>query len=220
MDWAGARGLCQARAWALVARTLLRPAIHCHRVTALGERDEDRADGNASGRELGEDLGSRRGSIGAYLARQRRLRGISLENLCELTRIPQRSLERLEQGAFDRHPDGFARGFVRTVAAALGLDPDDTVTRMLDEPTVAANRESSRRARAWGIVLAGAVLALAVASVGLVTWKLDGSRDLAPEREPAEVTRRDPVRALAEAQGIQGLAPARVAAPARAGERN
>ena len=46
------------------------------------------------------------------------------------TRIPIRSLARLEAGVFDAEPDGFARGFVRTVAIALGLPPDETVARM------------------------------------------------------------------------------------------
>ncbi|MBW2716886.1 MAG: helix-turn-helix domain-containing protein, partial [Deltaproteobacteria bacterium] len=35
-------------------------------------------------------------SIGAYLARERRLRGISVGELAELTKIPTRSIERLE----------------------------------------------------------------------------------------------------------------------------
>ena len=66
-------------------------------------------------------------SIGRYLARQRRLRGVSLDDLAAQTCIPRRSLERLEDGAFDRQADGFVRGFVRTVAAALGLDAEEAV---------------------------------------------------------------------------------------------
>ena len=63
------------------------------------------------------------GSVGRYLAGQRLLRGISLDDLAVLTKIPRRSLERLEAGAFDHVADGFSRGFVRAVADALGLDP-------------------------------------------------------------------------------------------------
>ena len=40
-------------------------------------------------------------SIGRYLAGQRRLRGVSLDDLAELTKIPRRSLVRLEDGAFE-----------------------------------------------------------------------------------------------------------------------
>jgi len=57
--------------------------------------------------------------ISEYLRRQRILRGMSREELSELTRIPIRSLERLEDGQFDGGSDGFVRGFVRTVAEAL-----------------------------------------------------------------------------------------------------
>jgi transcriptional regulator with XRE-family HTH domain len=73
-------------------------------------------------------------SVGQYLASQRKLRRISLEELSERTRIPRRNLERLESGAFDAAADGFARGFVRTVAEALGLDANEAVMRLSDEP--------------------------------------------------------------------------------------
>jgi hypothetical protein len=66
---------------------------------------------------------------------QRELRGITRKELCQQTQIPLRSLERLETGAFDGLDDGFVRGFVRTVADALGLDLDDTLARMSPEPT-------------------------------------------------------------------------------------
>ena len=72
--------------------------------------------------------------IGEYLRSQRRLRDVSIEELSASTRIPLRSLERLERGEFDGETDGFARGFVRTVAIALGLDVDDAISRMLQEP--------------------------------------------------------------------------------------
>src|SRR5690606_40006911 len=78
--------------------------------------------------------------IGAYLARQRQLRGIGLDELARATRIPVRSLQRLEAGAFDLDPDGFARGFVRTVAIALGLSPEETIARMLPEARLADDR--------------------------------------------------------------------------------
>lgn len=88
-------------------------------------------------------------SIGAYLARQRQLRGISLEELEAETRIPRRSLARLEAGAFDGHSDAFARGFVRAVAGALGLDTEEALLRLLDasRPAEDAARRAGLRAR-------------------------------------------------------------------------
>jgi len=100
------------------------------------------------------NAGSRETSIGAYLARQRRMRGISVGELAELTKIPTRSIERMEAGAFDGNPDGFVRGFVRTIAAGLGLDPEEAVMRMLGEPAdlaEAAGGSALSRGGGWGL---------------------------------------------------------------------
>jgi hypothetical protein len=145
--------------------------------------------------------------IGAYLARQRQLRGISAEDLAAQMRIPLRSLQRLEAGAFDHDPDGFARGFVRTVAIALGLPPDETIARMLPEAggddDGAAAGALARLARAVGLAAALG----AVAASGWM-WLANGaSRTLAPTfraREDGLVVRRDAVRALAEQHGLLG----------------
>jgi cytoskeleton protein RodZ len=138
-------------------------------------------------------------SIGAYLARQRELRGISLDELATLTRIPRRSLERLESGVFDRAPDGFVRGFVRTVAAALGLDPDETVMRLLAEPA-AEGLDARGEVAGWGTPAARALLLafaglLAVGALGWLATSLRARPD-AP-RDDGVVLRPDPIRELA-----------------------
>ena len=146
----------------------------------------------------------REASIGRYLAGQRRMRGISLEDLAALTRIPLRSLERLERGAFDSNPDGFARGFVRTVAEALGLDPDETVMRLLSEPPGGDEERRDSGVSLQLVLLAAAGLAV-VSVLGLaVVWLLrDPGETETPA--PAEVMyRRDAVRALA---GEESAAP-------------
>ena len=142
--------------------------------------------------------------IGAYLERQRRLRGLSLEDLAALTRIPQRSLERLEAGHFDATPDGFARGFVRTVAQAIGLDPDETVNRMRPEPSEPrrAHRSPDRHRLVWLALIAsaslGGVLALrSLAGAGVGAADPPGARQV-----QAPPVRRDAVRALAERSGL------------------
>lgn len=145
-----------------------------------------------------------RASIGVYLSRQRELRGITLEELAELTRIPLRSLQRLESGQFDADIDGFVRGFVRTVAQALGLDPDDTVARMLEEPSESGDEVAARLS--LGRVVALAAAALVVAG-GLVLGRLllgGGASPTSGSGEVAVVYRVDPVRALAEAAAESG----------------
>jgi cytoskeletal protein RodZ len=141
-------------------------------------------------------------SIGLYLARERRMRGISLDELANITKIPRRSLERLEAGAFDRNPDGFVRGFVRTVAVGLGLSPEEAVMRMLGEPPESGEmlRNRPADARRWLLVASGFVAV--VAGLAVAAWQWYSS---APPAEvgadgPEIVYRHDAIRALTEAQ--------------------
>lgn len=149
-------------------------------------------------RGVPEDASLESRGIGRYLAGQRKLRGISLDELAELTRIPIRSLERLESGAFDLSPDGFVRGFVRVVAEALGLDPDEAVMRLMREPQDEGSPET-RGAFAQKALLARVAAVAGVALLGLALWALVSAL-LAPVPEPEApevILRRDPVRALA-----------------------
>ena len=163
-------------------------------------------------------------SVGAYLSRQRRLRGLSLDELEAATRIPRRSLARLEAGAFDRLQDAFVRGFVRTVAGAIGVDPGDTLVRMLEAE---AGPSLARRTRPWRALGLALLAAFGLAACGAGALALAGRDDGAgaparsapdpaadpsaealvaaeaaapapPPQEPAATLRRDPVRVLAE----------------------
>jgi transcriptional regulator with XRE-family HTH domain len=140
--------------------------------------------------------------IGEYLRRQRILRGMSAEELADLTRIPLRSLERLESGQFDGETDGFVRGFVRTVALALGLDTDDTVARMLQEPEASAwQRHGPGRSAKQAFAATIFLLLLGCALLGLrAVWGLllgDASQPASRE----VIMWRDPVHSLAAATG-------------------
>jgi len=89
---------------------------------------------------------------------------------------------------------------VRTVALAIGLDPDDAVARLLPEPEprrgipVASLRRLAAAAAAVSILLACGFLAWRV----VTRWT--PTEVIAPDRGPR--LRRDPVRELAEAQGL------------------
>ena len=148
----------------------------------------------------GETFESR--PIGEYLRRQRILRGMSAEELADQTRIPLRSLERLESGHFDGETDGFVRGFVRTVAVALGLDTDDTVARMLQEPEASAwERHGPGRSTKQAFAAVVFLLLLGFVFLGLrsVWGLLLGDASQPASREV--VIWQDPVHALAAAVG-------------------
>lgn len=164
------------------------------------------ADASPTPSDAGESLAPR--SIGEYLKRQRLLRGIEIEDLAASTRIPLRSLERLEAGYFDGVSDGFVRGFVRTVSLALGLDADQTVARMLDEPATGRWERNGtglwrKQALAMGALVAATLLGLFVLRAG---WNLlvDGGSGSGRE----VVVWRDPVHQLAREAARAPAAPA------------
>lgn len=160
-----------------------------------------------------------RASIGEYLAQQRKLRGISVDELCELTKIPRRNIERLESGALDGVADGFVRGFVRTVAIALGLDPAEAVMRLMQEPDPDPGPEPGllrvQHLRWLGVALATLALVL--------LWKL-GSAWWSQRPDPADAPRllhrHDAVGELVRERGERGpvVAPPGPPAPALPGE--
>ncbi|MBK7948633.1 MAG: helix-turn-helix domain-containing protein [Deltaproteobacteria bacterium] len=136
-------------------------------------------------------------SIGEYLKRQRLMRGVTIEDLAANTRIPLRSLERLEAGYFDGVTDGFVRGFVRTVAIALGLDADQTVARMLEEPVARKwDRDGVGLWRKQMLALLALVAATVIGVLVLrVGWGLLVGGGSAPGRQV--VLWRDPIHQLA-----------------------
>ena len=66
--------------------------------------------------------------FGDKLRREREMRGVTLEEISESTKIGTRSLRALEQEDFEKLPGGiFNKGFVRAYSRFLGLDEDQTV---------------------------------------------------------------------------------------------
>jgi len=68
------------------------------------------------------------GSFGERLRREREMRGITLNEIMESTKISRRHLESLENEDFDSLPGGiFNKGFVRAYARYLGIDEEQAV---------------------------------------------------------------------------------------------
>jgi cytoskeleton protein RodZ len=87
-------------------------------------------------------------TFGDELRREREIRGISLKEIAEATKVSQRLLEAIEKDDYRYLPAPvFTRGFVREYARYLGLDDDEMVSRYihfthtLDVPAVTGQPE-------------------------------------------------------------------------------
>ncbi len=75
-------------------------------------------------------------TVGERLREARERQKVSLHAIAEKTNISVRFLDAIEKNQFDKLPGGiFTRGFIRSYAAQVGLEPDGLVTQFLsDEP--------------------------------------------------------------------------------------
>lgn len=72
------------------------------------------------------------GDFGARMRHAREQRGVSLRQIAEATKISVSALEALERNEISRLPGGiFSRAFVRSYAAEIGVDPEQTVREFL-----------------------------------------------------------------------------------------
>ena len=70
--------------------------------------------------------------FGGKLRQARERRGVSLRQIAASTKISLAVLEALERNDVSRLPGGiFTRAFVRSYAAEIGLDPEETVREFL-----------------------------------------------------------------------------------------
>lgn len=70
--------------------------------------------------------------FGATLRRERERHGITLDGIAEQTKVAASLLAGLERGDLSRWPAGiFRRAFVRSYAAAVGLDVEETLVEFL-----------------------------------------------------------------------------------------
>jgi cytoskeletal protein RodZ len=106
-------------------------------------------------------------TFGENLRRERELRGISLHEIAEATKISARFLQALEQDRFDVLPGGlFRRTFVRQYAKHVGLDADRVVAEFLyTQGSETGTRAPGRRPFA---IPSGALTA--VGALALLAW--------------------------------------------------
>lgn len=163
-------------------------------------------------------------SFGAFLRRERELRGVSLDQIADETRILVANLKALEEDDRSRLPERvFVLGYIRAYAKAVGIDANEAVLRYDEylqsrEPPPAMTLALPRRkSRTGHIALFAALLALGVAVIVCLKLALgprDEKSDLAPSGEevaqPAaaapEATPRSPraTESAADAEPARG----------------
>ena len=120
-------------------------------------------------------------TFGDILRRERQLRGLTIHEASMTTKLAVKYLEALEANDFDVLPGGvYNKGFLRTYATFIGLDPEEMVNHYLfelssthQEPEIEPVPQN-RGAASRGLVLAFlGTVALAALAV-LVWWFMRG----------------------------------------------
>lgn len=147
--------------------------------------------------------GTAMGAFGDRLRREREMRGITLDEITESTKISRRHLEALESEHFDQLPGGvFNKGFVRAYARFLGIDEDQAVAdysaasneqpepdnkfplQIHDEP----NRDLNPRRSNLPLVFAIAALVGVLVGYGFFKSKLHNSASVENTQQSAPAT--------------------------------
>jgi cytoskeleton protein RodZ len=129
------------------------------------------------------------GSFGERLRREREMRGVSLDDIAEVTKIGTRLLRALEEEHFELLPGGiFNKGFVRAYAKYLGLNEEEAVADYLEaagetapDPRVIAEQNSLRidrsgseagPSRQVGFPIIPVLILLLVIAAGAGGWQI------------------------------------------------
>ena len=173
------------------------------------------------------------GVFGDRLRREREMRGITLEEITESTKISRRHLEALEGEHFDQLPGGvFNKGFVRAYARFLGIDEDQAVadysTASNEQPEPEdkfpleiheePKRHSNRRRSYLPLIFA--IAALAGVLVGYMFWAksrphaAESATASAPQTPPAAATTEPPANTSVPTPVAESAPPAKEATAA------
>src|SRR5882672_3091740 len=120
--------------------------------------------------------------FGSRMRQAREQRGVSLRQIAERTKISVSQLEALERNDISRLPGGiFSRAFVRSYAAEVGVDPEQTVRDFLAQfphdsvtagsPHVIVDDGSAdtRRLNPRAVMIVGTIVLVAAA---ILFWSL------------------------------------------------
>jgi transcriptional regulator with XRE-family HTH domain len=141
-------------------------------------------------------------SVGQELKRERELRGISLKEIADTTKIGLRFLRALEEDRLDLLPEKFfTRGIIRSYAKYLGLDEENIMNTYLENLQTAEEEEAKefeteespkplpRKIKSWLVVTLTfiAVLALVIVLYFVFQEKeIPSDAHIPPPLPPAE----------------------------------
>ncbi len=100
------------------------------------------------------------------MRRHRETRSMSIEEISRATRVPMSSVERIETDRFDELPgEVFVRGFLKSYALSVGLQPDEVLARYTSSRRVAwvtplpiSSPSKPARGRRFGVAIAFVLL--------------------------------------------------------------
>lgn len=127
-------------------------------------------------------------TIGDKLRQAREAQAITLHDIADKTNISVRFLDALEKGQVEKLPGGiFTRGFVRSYASQVGIDPDDAVRQYVAaHPGIGTDEdvENTQPSRSTVPLLVGGLilLLLLLLGAGFLVWQ---SRTVASVSGPA-----------------------------------
>jgi cytoskeleton protein RodZ len=154
-------------------------------------------------------------SFGENLRRERELRGVSLREIADATKISVRFLKALEEDRVDLLPGGlFPKAFVRQYARHLGLDAERYVAEFLyvageRPPAPPTVLPAEQRPLPRGLIFFGIVVAAGV----VLSLKLGGG---APDRSSRRVNQAEsgpPAPAPAEPESVSAPLATAVSTP-------
>lgn len=118
-------------------------------------------------------------SFGATLRRERELRSVPLEDVARATNIQLAYLQAMEEDDYDVLPHStFVKGFIRSYASYIGLNPDNAVTNyehfisasIQEETNVKLNESPKKTSWLLPVVVFFLLVALAVLGYFLSTY--------------------------------------------------
>ncbi|HEX9186836.1 MAG TPA: helix-turn-helix domain-containing protein [Vicinamibacteria bacterium] len=154
------------------------------------------------------------GSFGENLRREREVRGVSLREVAEGTKISVRFLRALEEDRVDVLPGGlFPRAFVKQYALFLGLDVDKAVAEFVASHGEAPVERLPQAGPARGpMVTPGRAFLAGVAILAVVlTLRRGGEKPAPPEPTPEPIAAAPAVLPTDRVYPAPSLAPASVA---------